>query len=98
MANNIPLEEQETIIIFMRNQKHAIISTSDTTQITKYDKKVEAAPNMYSVLKEWDNGYKIYRCEDKDMISARTKKREYSEEQKKAAGERLQKNRNTKNV
>lgn len=97
MANNIPLEEQETLIHFMRGEDFATISTTDSTMITKMTKLCEANPDMYWLKS--DDGYsKIYKCRDKGMISLRQKKREVSEEQRKAAGERLQKYRDTKNA
>lgn len=97
MANNIPLEEQETLIHFMRGEDFATISTTDSTMITKMSKLCESNPDMYW-LKAEDGYSKIYQCRDKSMISLRSKKREVSEEQRKAASERLQKYRDAKNA
>lgn len=35
---NVPLYEQETTILFLRDEKTAQIYTSDTTQMTRLDK------------------------------------------------------------
>ena len=97
MANNIPLEEQETLIHFMRGEDFATISTTDSTMITKLDKLCKSNPDMYWIKS--DDGYsKIYKCRDKSMVSLRQKKREVSEEQKKAAGERMKKYQASKNA
>lgn len=97
MANNIPLDEQETVIHFMRGEDFATISTTDSTMITKMDKLCRSNPDMYWLKS--DDGYsKIYKCRDKSMISLRSKKREVTEEQRKAAGERMKKYQATKNI
>ena len=60
MANNIPLEEQETLIHFMRGEDFATISTTDSTMITKLDKLCKSNPDMYWLKS--DDGYsKIYK-------------------------------------
>lgn len=97
MANNIPLDEQETIIHFMRGEDFATISTTDSTMITKMDKLCRSNPDMYW-LKSDDGHSKIYKCRDKSMVSLRSKKREVTEEQRKAAGERMKKYQATKNI
>ena len=38
----LPVHEQETNIIFMRNSDMAVIYTSDSTTMTKLDKKVKS--------------------------------------------------------
>lgn len=97
MANNIPLEEQETLIHFMRGEDFATISTTDSTMITKLDKLCKSNPDMYWLKS--DDGYsKVYKCRDKSMVSLRQKKREVSEEQRKAAGERMKKYQARKNA
>ena len=98
MANyNIPLEEQETVIHFMRGEDFATISTTDSTMITKMTKLCDNNPDMYKVINE-DGASKIYRCYDKSMVSLRQKKREMTEEQRKAAGERMRKYQASKNT
>ena len=52
---------------------------------------------MYKVINE-DGASKIYRCYDKSMVSLRQKKREVTEEQRKAAGERMRKYQASKNT
>lgn len=97
MANNIPLDEQETVIHFMRGEDFATISTTDSTMITKMDKLCRSNPDMYWLKS--DDGYsKIYKCRDKSMVSLRSKKREVTEEQRKAAGERMKKYQAAKNI
>ena len=97
MANNIPLDEQETVIHFMRGEDFATISTTDSTMITKMDKLCRSNPDMYWLKS--DDGYsKIYKCRDKSMVSLRSKKREVTDEQRKAAGERMKKYQATKNI
>lgn len=98
MANyNIPLEEQETVIHFMRGEDFATISTTDSTMITKMTKLCDNNQDMYKVINE-DGASKIYRCYDKSMVSLRQKKREVTEEQRKAAGERMRKYQASKNT
>ena len=98
---NVPLEEQETIIQFNRDEKHATIYTSDSTMMTKLDKLCETAPDNYKCTKEetikGDTVSKFYRLEDKTLLSLRSKKKEmnYSEEQRKMLSERM---RNIKNI
>lgn len=92
----VPLEEQETHICFMRNDAHATIYTSDSTVITKLDKLCEAAPDYYKLIKadtiKGEVCGKTYKITDKNMLSFRAKKREFTEEQKVAMGERFKKN------
>lgn len=75
---------------FLRDEDFATIYTSDTTYMTKLDKLCKASPEMYSLIADTGRG-KTYRLEDKTLISFRVKKRELSEEQKIAAGERMRK-------
>jgi len=88
MSNSIPIYEQEVHISFMRDEDFATIYTSDTTYMTKLDKLCKTSPDMYSLIADTGRG-KTYRVEDKTLISFRAKKREMSEEQKIAAGERM---------
>lgn len=90
LTKSTPIYEQETHVSYMRDEDYAEIYTSDTTQMTRLDKLYENNPDMYSLLKDTGRG-KIYRCNDKSMISFRQKKREISDEQKKAASERFKK-------
>lgn len=88
------LEEQETVIQYNRNDKKAIIYTSDSTTITKIDKLCVSAPDYYTLKEEnYDKEGKLvsktYILNDKKMIAFRKAKRVLSEEQKKLMGERL---------
>ena len=72
----LPVHEQETNIIFMRNSDMAVIYTSDSTTMTKLDKLI-ALPEGKWKLKEThslqDTGEiigKTYTC-PKDCISFR---------------------------
>lgn len=84
LSNSVSISEQEVCINFMR----ATIYTSDPTYMTKLDKLCKTSPDMYSLIADTGRG-KTYRVEDKTLISFRAKKRELSEEQKIAAGERM---------
>lgn len=66
MANNLKLEEQETIIRWMRDETIASIYTCDPTVMTKLDKKVAAHPDAYKLVKQDEYG-KWYEC-PKDRI------------------------------
>jgi len=88
LSNSVSISEQEVHISFMRNEDFATIYTSDTTYVTKLDKLCKTSPDMYSLIADTGRG-KTYRVKDKTLISLRTKKRELSEEQKTAAGERM---------
>lgn len=92
---NVPLDEQETIIQFNRDDKYATIYTSDSTMITKLDKLCETSPEYYSIEKQetidGDLVSKFYRLEDKAFISLRSKKKisNLSDEQRKLLSERM---------
>lgn len=90
LPNSVSISEQEVCINFMRDENFATIYTSDTTYMTKLDKLCKTSPDMYSLISNTSIG-KTYRVEDKTLISFRVKKRELSEEQKIAAGERMRK-------
>lgn len=89
-------DEKETIISFVKGSTVAYIYTADNTVLTKLKKNVNANP------KEWKL-HNVYRSSDsyaavevtcpKKYISFRgkSKSREMTEEQKKAASERLKK-------
>lgn len=88
LSNSVSIEEQETVIVYMRDEDFAIVSTSDSTQKTRLDKLCKNSPEYYSLTD--DNGrYKIYRLEDKTLISFRAKKKEMSDEAKEAASKRF---------
>lgn len=88
LSNSVSISEQEVSIKFMRDEDFATIYTSDTTYMTKLDKLCKISPDMYSLIADTGRG-KTYRVEDKTLISFRAKKKELSEEQKIAAGERM---------
>lgn len=88
LSNSVSVSEQETNILYMRDQDYAEVYTSDSTQITRLDKLCEKSPEFYSLITDTGRG-KIYRIVDKSLISFRAKKKEMSEEQRLAAGERM---------
>lgn len=90
LSNSVSISEQETNILYMRDEKNARIYTSDTTQMTRLDKLCTSNPDMYALISDSGRG-KTYSCMDKSLISFRSKKREMSDEQRKAAGERMRK-------
>ena len=73
--NSVSVSEQEDVSILY---------------MTKLDKLCKTSPDIYSLIADTGRG-KTYRVEDKTLISFRAKKRELSEEQKIAAGERMRK-------
>lgn len=85
---SLSTSEQEVSINFSRDQDFADIYASDTTYITKLDKLCKTSPEYYSLIKDTGRG-KIYRCEDKTLISFRQKKKEMSEENRAKASERF---------
>ena len=87
---SVPVYEQEVCINMMRDEKTATIYTSDSTYITKLDKLCSSSPEMYSVVEETKCG-KTYLLQDKTLISFRAKKKELSDEQRQAAGDRMRK-------
>lgn len=86
--SGVPLYEQETNILFLRDEKTAQIYTSDTTQMTRLDKLCNEEDSMYELIEETKHG-KRYLCYDKTLICFRKKKRELTDEQKEKAGERM---------
>ena len=85
------LEEQEISINATRTDDTAIIYCSDSTWVTKMDKLVKKSPALFKVVREDEFG-KTYSF-PKRLISIRSGivKREYTEEQRKAMGERFRK-------
>lgn len=91
----LSLEEQETTIHFMRDEKYATIYTTDRTSMTKFDKLCNEAPEYYQLVKVDTIKGKIcgktYKLTDKALVSFRSKKirQELTDEQRKTIGERL---------
>jgi hypothetical protein len=87
----VPTDEQETVIQFDRNGTVCHVYTTDSTVMTKLDKIHK------SVKQDYVNGKPIaaYYEFDKKLLSFRSKipKRILTDEQKKAASERLKKGR-----
>lgn len=97
---SVSLSEQETIISYSRDEDFAYIWTSDSTVMTKLDRRVESGDyEIFDVGKDMDGNLlsKEYRC-PKNLISFRSKKvtRELTEEQKQAMADRLRKMREVK--
>ncbi len=92
---NVQLEEQETIIHFMRNDGYATIYTTDRTTMTKLDKLCEQSPEFYKLTKEdaikGEVCGKTYRLTDKTLVSFRSKKKEvrFTDEQREASRQRM---------
>lgn len=91
----IPVNEQETVINFQRDGKTASIYTSDSTVMTKLDKLVDKKDSSYRISELHTlSGVvvgKTYECDSKSLISFRagSRKTTMSDEQRKAAAERL---------
>lgn len=85
-----PIDEQETIIRWYRDEKTADIYTSDTTMMTRYDKYVESGD---WTLKEngtcqGDLVSKSYTA-PKELLFGRSKKKRISEDVKNKYNESL---------
>ena len=87
----VPTDEQETVIRFDRNGKKCYVYTTDSTMMTKLDKKYKRVKQDYINRKLVAAYYEF----DKKLLSFRSivPKRTLSAEQKKAATERLKKGR-----
>ena len=85
----LTVEEQEICINAMRDENFATAYCSDKTWITKMDKLVEKAPELFEVIAETEYG-KTYKF-PKRLISIRSSivTREMTDEQKQLAAERL---------
>lgn len=93
MENNkmtVPINEQETHVYYMRDEKFAKVYTSDSTQITRFDKLCKTSPDMYTLIEDTGRG-KMYRIADKSLVSFRSTKRQYTQEQKEEMRQRLAK-------
>ena len=70
----VELSEQETIINIMRTEDRAEIYTSDSTMITKLDRKVKEHPDIWKILTENTVSGKVvsktYSC-PKKLVSLR---------------------------
>lgn len=94
------LEEQETIIRIGRTEKTAIISTTDSVYMNKFDKLCEGSEEWKCTGVETCQGdvvEKFYEC-PKKFVSFRSKtvKPNLTEEQRQASAERLRKLRESK--
>lgn len=91
------LDEQETVIRYGRTEDYADVSTSDTTQKTKFNKLCSEHPKHWKKIKE-DEVFSFYRCTPKTLISARSKvtERNFTDEQRQAMASRLVKSRQNK--
>lgn len=86
---SLSLCEQELCINASRDEDFATAYCSDTTWMTKFDKLVEKAPDLFEVVDETSWG-KTYRF-PKRLISIRSSivTREMTDEQKAISAERL---------
>lgn len=93
MENNkmtVPVNEQKTHVYYMRDEKFGKVYTSDSTQITRFDKLCKTSPDMYTLIEDTGRG-KMYRIADKSLVSFRSIKRQYTQEQKDEMRQRLAK-------
>lgn len=91
MENNkmtVPVNEQETHVYYMRDEKFGKVYTSDSTQITRFDKLCKTSPDIYTLIEDTGRG-KMYRIADKSLVSFRSTKRQYTQEQKEEMRQRL---------
>lgn len=90
------INEREVVIQFNTDSNVASVYTSDYSYMTRLDKLVKNNPDEWSVTDvayhDGDVVSKTYRC-PKKLISFRgktvTREREYTEEERRAIGERL---------
>ena len=94
---SLSIEEQETHVNFNRGNSRAMIYTSDTTMVTKLDKLVCLQDTEWKLeeVHKLPNGEEIgrtYSC-PVPLVSFRSRKvkREYTEEQRQEAADRLRK-------
>ena len=96
---NLSPLEKETIINFNEGEDLVEIYTASRRVMTKLDKLCKSHPKSYWVI-SGDGASKTYGCASEGLISFRSgsKKgsRNLTDEQRKAAGERLMKARNLK--
>ena len=100
----LPVEEQETVINFSRDNDTATIYTSDSTMITKLNKLTRTAGTEWKldeIIKD-KHGVEVarnYSC-PKKLISYRSKtvKREMTEEEKQEISERMKTTRDLRRV
>lgn len=83
----LTIKEQELHISAPRDDEYATAYCSDSMWITKMDKLVAKAPDLFEVIAETDWG-KTYKF-PKRLLSIRSRIREMTEEQKEKAAERL---------
>lgn len=90
----VPTDEQETVIQFDRNGTACHVYTTDLTVMTKLDKKYKRVKQDYVSGKPIAAYYEF----DKRLLSFRSKvmKKNLSDEEKKKARERLDRNRKRK--
>ena len=86
---SLSIEEQELHINASRDEDIATAYCSDSTWITKMDRLVKKSPELFSVVTENDIS-KTYRF-PKRLLSIRSNIREMSEDQRRAASERMKK-------
>ena len=91
----LPIEEQETVINFSRDEERATIYTSDSTMMTKLNKLVSAGGTEWKLDevirdKRGEEVARNYSC-PKKLLSYRAKSvtQELTEEERKKIGERL---------
>ena len=92
----VPTYEQETTISFSRDGDEVDVWTSDTTMMTKLDKKCEESPKDYKCIevgKSLDGLLvnKRYTINNKKLVSFRSGigKRTFTDEQRAKAAERM---------
>lgn len=95
---NMPLCEKETHIHFNAESKITSVETFDPTYIRKLDKLVGECPECYRLVSKEDylgNTRARYEITDKKLLSFRKPvERTMTDEQRKAASERMRKLRN----
>lgn len=91
----LPIEEQETVINFSRDEERATVYTSDSTMITKLNKLISTEGTEWQLDeiikdKRGEEVARTYSC-PKKLVSyrARSMTRELTEEERKAKSDRM---------
>ena len=89
---SVPVSEQETHILIMRDEPFARIYSSDTRMLNKLQKLCKNSPDMWQMEKE-DEISGSFICKDKKLVSLRSHKikRNLTDEQRQELAERLKK-------
>ena len=96
-ATKVPVEEQETIIGWLRGDTFVTLSVSDNTTLTKIKKLAEKCPDQVKIdvfCKDADGNpteYKVTLPRKCIRFAIPTRKRQLTDEQRQSLAERMKK-------